>query len=179
MNLLLSTSKISCSRVNAFTFEGWSSVITARTLSPTLAKSSIHLLTSRFNYLPVTFVSGRERITIAIDFFKEKLMKTTIPLNKFPSSSCPTKWPLCYCTDFRKYILSMIKIHSLDTACFSRSNLTIFSESTSPDVIFFKTLNEGSGSSFTRCLYVWHELYRNINANRIKTLENFGRLWSL
>ena len=64
--------------------------ITERTLNPTLAKSSIHLLTSHFNHLPVIFVSGSECITIGIDF-KETIMKTAIPLNKFPPSSCPTK----------------------------------------------------------------------------------------
>ena len=81
MNVLFSPSNISYSRVNAF--EGWSSVITARALNLTSAKSSINLLISRFHYSPVTFVSGREPITTGIDFFKETIMKTTIPLNKF------------------------------------------------------------------------------------------------
>ena len=75
INVLLSPLNISCSRVNTFTFEGWSWVITARTLNPTSAKSSTHLLISHFNYLPVIFVSGREHITIGIYFFKETIMK--------------------------------------------------------------------------------------------------------
>ena len=41
MNVLLSPLSISCSRVNALTFEEWSSEITARTLNPTSAKSDI------------------------------------------------------------------------------------------------------------------------------------------
>ena len=75
INVLLSPLNISCSRVNTFTFEGWSWVITARTLNPTSAKSSTHLLISHFNYLPVIFVSGREHITIGIYFYKETIMK--------------------------------------------------------------------------------------------------------
>ena len=75
INVLLSPLNISCSRVNTFTFEGWSWVITARNLNPTSAKSSTHLLISHFNYLPVIFVSGREHITIGIYFFKETIMK--------------------------------------------------------------------------------------------------------
>ena len=98
MNVLFSPSNISYSRVNAF--EGWPSVITARALNLTSAKSSINLLISRFHYSPVTFVSGREPITIGIDFFKETIKKTAIHLNKFPSSSCPTSH--YFITDFCK-----------------------------------------------------------------------------
>ena len=94
-------------------FEGWSSVITARTFYPTSAKSSIHLLISRFNHSPVIFISGREHITVGIDFFKEVIIKSTISLNKFPSPSCPTKSPLWYWKGFCKYISSTIKTQSL------------------------------------------------------------------
>ena len=47
MSVMLSPSNISCSSVNALTFEEWSSVITARTSNPTSAKSSVHLLISQ------------------------------------------------------------------------------------------------------------------------------------
>ena len=106
-------------------------------------------------------------------------MKTAIPLNKFPSSSCPTKSPLWYCTDVCQYISSMIETLSPGTVCFSRSNLATFSKSSSPDVIFFKIPYEGSGSAFRKKLYIWHELYRNINENCIKILENLDRPWGL
>ena len=128
-------------------------------MNPTSAKSSIHLLILHFNHSPVMF-SEREGITIGIDFFKETIIKNRILLNKFPSSSCPTKSPLCYCTDFCQYISSMIKTQSLDTVCFPRSILAIFREWVSPDVNFFNTLNEGSSSSFRRSLHVWYELYQ-------------------
>ena len=47
LSVMLSPSNISCSSVNALTFEEWSSVITARTSNPTSAKSSVHLLISQ------------------------------------------------------------------------------------------------------------------------------------
>ena len=136
----------------------------------------MHLLISHFNHFPVIFVSGREPITIGIDFPKETIMKTKIPLNKFPSSSYPTKSPLRYCKDFCQYISSMIETLSLGTTCFSRSNLATFSKSTSPDVNFLKMPNKGSGSSFRKSLYIWYELYRNINENSIKILGHLDRL---
>ena len=116
------------------------------------------------------------RITLGRNFFKKTIIETTIPLNKLPSLSCSTKSPRWYCTDFCKYISSMTSTHSLNTVYFTRRNLATFSESTSPDVNLFKTLNGGSDSSFRRSLYVWHGLYRNINANLIKILDSRG-LW--
>ena len=109
MNVLLSPPNISSCPVKVLTFGGWSLVITAQALNPTSAKSSIDLLISHFNHSLMIFVSGRERITIRTNFFKETITKTTILLNKFPSSSCPTKSLLWYCTDIWKYISSMIK----------------------------------------------------------------------
>ena len=123
-----------------------------------------------FNHSPVIFVSGRECITIGIDFFNETIMKTTIPLNKFISSYYPTKSPLWYCTGFCKYISLIIKTQSLDTVCFSRSNFATFSEPTSPDFNIFKT---------TRAMVVLSELYHNIHGNRIKIMENLGQPWGL
>ena len=111
---------ILCSRLNALASERWLSVITAQTLYPALAKSSIHLLILHFNHLPVIFISGRERITAGIDFFKEVIIESTITLNKFPSSSCPRKSPLWYCTDFCNYISSMIKTQSPDSLFFQK-----------------------------------------------------------
>ena len=174
MDVLLSPSNISCNRVNALKFEGWSSLITARTLNATSAKPSMHLLISHFNHSPLIFVSEGKRITIGINFFKETIMKTTIPLNKFPFSSCPTKSPLWCCTDFCKYISLTIKTQSLDTVCFSE---VIWQLSTNqlPQMLIFSRHSSRAVLVLSEEVYTFRSLYYNINANRIKILENLGR----
>ena len=143
MKFLLSPSNISCSRVNTFTFQGEPSRIT-RTLNPTSTKSSICFLISHFNHSPVISILGRARVAIEIHFFKETITKTAVSLDKFLSPSRPTKSPLWYCTDVCKNISSTVKTKSLETSCFSRSNLETFTESTSTDVNFLKTLSDSS-----------------------------------
>ena len=143
MKFLLSPSNISCSRVNTFTFEGWPSRIT-RTLNPTSTKSSICFLISHSNHSPVISILGRARVAIEIHFFKEIITRTAVSLEKFLAPSRPTKSPLWYCTDVCKNISSTVKTQSLETSCFSRSNLETFTESSSTDVNFLKTLSDSS-----------------------------------
>ena len=101
-------------------------------------------------------------------------MKTAIPLNKFPSSSCPTKSPLWYCTDVCQYISSMIETLSPGTVCFSRSDLATFSKSTSPDVNFFKIPNEGSGSAFRKN----YTFGMNCTVTLMKIVSKYWKIWT-
>ena len=81
-----------------------------------------------------------------------------MPLYKFPSLSAPTYSPPEYCTFFRKYISSAIKIMSSEIALFSRNTCAALIESTELDLSLANKLNEGNGKHSSKILYDCREV---------------------
>ena len=137
-----STWKLFRNMLNAATFAEWLSVTIARTLKLASANVQTHFSGCSGIHVPFSLVSGEALTTMGKVFCKPQTIKTTMPLYKFPSLSAPIYLSPEYCTFFRKYISSAIKIMSSEIALFSRSTCAALIESTELDLSLANKLNE-------------------------------------
>jgi len=111
----------------------------------------------------LTETLGKALISKDTDFFRPYIIKTTKPLNMFPSWSYRVKSPPLYCTHIWRYISSSINITSGKTLALSSRAFAACIASTLLCLNFGNKNIEGKGKQSDNNLYACNNLYSTIN----------------
>ena len=132
--------KRSLSEVKTATLEDWLSATRPRAQKPAVPRFSMLQANLSHNHWPLNVTSRIAWTKNGVNCFNPTTIKATTALYRLPSSSTSAYSQVWYWVAFCKYIVSTIKMRSVEISTFSSKTFKAFNESGLPCCILSKVI---------------------------------------